>query len=90
MLDKDEFAAMAQWAADPNAGAAPTPDAERRAELLKRLAGAEAQARSAAGAMAGPRAAIAAAGARASAAQRAAWIAAKLVAIEEAEATLSR
>ena len=86
MLDKDELAAMSAWAANPNAGAAPTPDADRRSELLKRLAGAEAQARSAAGAMAGPRAAIAAAGARASAAQRAAWIAAKLVAIDEAEA----
>ena len=79
---------MSQWATDPNGRAAPTPDVERRAGLMKRIEAAEAQARSAAGAMAGPRAAIAAAGARASAAQRAAWIAAKLVAIDEAEATL--
>jgi hypothetical protein len=88
MVDKDDAAAMSQWAANPNGVDAPTPDADRRSELLKRLAIAEAQARSAAGAMAGPRDALNAAGQRAAAAQRAAWIAAKLVAIEEAEATL--
>ena len=66
---QDELAEMSQWATDPNGRAAPTPDVERRAGLMKRIEAAEAQARSAAGAMAGPRAAIAAAGARASAAQ---------------------
>ena len=81
MVDKDDAAAMSQWAA-------PTPDADRRSELLKRLAIAEAQARSAAGAMAEPRDALNAAGQRAAAAARAARIAAKLVAIEEADATL--
>ena len=88
LIDRDDAAAMSQWAANPDGKDAPVPDGERRAELLKRLATAEAQARSAAGAMAAPRAALNAAGQRAAAAQRAAWIAAKLVALEEAEATL--
>jgi hypothetical protein len=88
MLDKDDSAEMAQWAANPNGKPAPTPDAERRADLQRRLEAAEAQARAAAGAMAAPRAALNAAGTRAAAAQRAAWIAGKLLAIEEAGATL--
>jgi hypothetical protein len=88
LIDRDDAAAMSQWAANPNADPAPMPDAERRADLAKRLATAEAQARSAAGAMATPRNALNAAGQRAAAARRAAWIATKLVAIEEAEATL--
>ena len=90
MLDRDESALMSAWAANPDGKEAPVPDGERRAELMKRLEAAEAQARSAQGAMAGPRAALNAAGQRASAAQRAAWIAGKLVALEEAEATLGR
>ncbi len=89
LIDRDDAAAMSQWAANPNGGAAPVPDTERRAELMKRLAAAEAQARSAQGAMSAPRAAINAAGQRAAAAQRAAYIASKLVAIEEAESTLA-
>ena len=55
LIDRDDAAAMSQWAANPNGKEAPVPDGERRAELMKRLAAAEAQARSAAGAMAGPR-----------------------------------
>jgi hypothetical protein len=88
LLDRDDSAAMSQWASNPNGNAAPAPDAERRADLQKRLAAAEAQARSAQGAMGGPRAALNAAGQSASAAQRAAYIAGKLVSLEEAEATL--
>jgi hypothetical protein len=88
LIDRDDAAAMAQWAANPNGKEAPVRDGERRAGLMKRLEAAEAQSRSAQGAMAGPRAAMNAAGQRAAAAQRAAWVAAKLVAIEEAEATL--
>jgi hypothetical protein len=88
LLDKDDSAAMSAWASNPNGAPAPMPDADRRAELMKRLEAAEAQSRSAQGAMAGPRAALNAAGQRAAAAQRAAWIASKLTAIEQAEATL--
>jgi hypothetical protein len=89
MLDRDESAAMAQWAADANAGAAPTPDHERRVDLQRRLAAAEAQARAAAGAMAAPRAAVQAASQRLGAAHRAAWIAGKLIQIEQAHETLA-
>jgi hypothetical protein len=87
LLDKDDAAAMSAWSV-AGEGPAPLPDAERLSDLLRRLDAAEAQSRSAQGAMGAPRAAMNAAGIRAAAAQRAAYIAAKLVAIEEAEATL--
>jgi hypothetical protein len=89
MLDKDESAAMSQWAANPNGADAPAPDADRRAELMKRLAAAEAQARASADAMSGPRAAMNAAGQRAATAERAAYIARKLAALEAAELALA-
>jgi hypothetical protein len=89
MLDKDESAEMAQWAANPNGKPAPEPrQAGRRADLQRRLEAAEAQARAAAGAMAAPRAALNAAGQKAAAAQRQAWIANKLVEVEKATTTL--
>ncbi len=88
LIDRDESAEMSRWATDPNGRAPPTPDVERRVGLMKRIEAAEAQARSAAGAMAGPRNAMNAAGQRAAAAQRAAWVASKLIAVEEAESCL--
>ncbi len=88
LIDRDESAEMSRWATDPNGRAPPTPDVERRVALMKRIEAAEAQARSAAGAMAGPRNAMNAAGQRAAAAQRAAWVASKLIAVEEAESCL--
>jgi hypothetical protein len=87
LLDKDDAAAMSAWSIT-GTGPAPMPDTERRADLMKRLDAAEAQSRSAQGAMGAPRAAMNAAGQRAAAAQRAAYIAGKLVSLEEAEATL--
>ena len=87
-FDAEQSAKLATWAADEDAGAAPQPDWQLRERLERELSAARATAASAAGAKAVPLAAMNAAGQRAAAAQRAAWVAAKLVAIEEAEATL--
>jgi hypothetical protein len=87
-LDADQSTRLATWAADPNAGDPPQSDWQLRERLQRELSAARATAASAASAKATPSAALTAAGARSSAAQRAAWVAAKLVAIEEAEATL--
>jgi len=86
-FDAEQSAALGTWAQTGEAEA-PRADWQQRERLERELSAARATAASAAGAMAAPRAALNAAGQRAAAAQRDAWIANKLVAIEEAEATL--
>ncbi len=86
-LDSAEAAAMSAWASDPAAGDAPMPDADRRAELQRRLSAAQQQAASAQSAKAAPQAVLQAASTKLNATNCAAWVASKHVLIEEAQAT---
>jgi chromosome segregation ATPase len=87
-IDAEQAAKMSAWASDETAGDPPQADWEARERLERELSAARATAASAQSAMATPRAALQAASQRASAAHRAAWIASKLIAVEEAESTL--
>lgn len=86
-FDAEQSAKLGTWAQSGDAEV-PQADWQQRERLERELSAARATAASAAGAKAVPQAAMNAAGQRAAAAQRAAYVAAKLVSVEEAEATL--